>query len=58
MRATNPLVHSHSAEDIFIDQMALGKLVVKDKEGHIVAGSLEGLIAEVIKVIIRYIVNS
>ena len=30
--------------------MALGKLVVKDKEGHIVAGSLEGLIAEVIKV--------
>lgn len=52
MRTNNPLVQTASSEDIFIDQMALGKLLVKDKDGHIVAGSLEGLIAEIIKVTI------
>ena len=37
-------------EDWFIDVMAVGKRVVKDGEGHLLAGTLEGLIGEITKV--------
>ena len=40
----------NNPEDSFIDIMALGKLLHKTPEGVVIAGSLEGLIAEVIKV--------
>ncbi len=41
-------------EDTFIEQMALGKLVIKHPDGKIRAGSLEGLILEIIQVGISY----
>ena len=41
----------HHPEDVFIEQMAMGKLLVKDSmDGQVRAGSLEGIIAEVIRV--------
>jgi len=42
-------VHEN-AEDAFIDQMAMGHLLWKDSDGRILAGSLEGLIMELIQV--------
>ena len=47
---TKPLLKVQYPEDSFIDVMAMGKLVVKDQEGHLLAGTLEGLMAEIIKV--------
>ena len=46
----NPLLQVHHPEDTFIDQMALGKLLIRGPDGSVRAGSLEGLIAEIIKV--------
>ena len=40
----------HHPEDSFIEQMAMGRLLIRDSEGQVRAGSLEGIIAEVIKV--------
>jgi hypothetical protein len=40
----------HYAEDSFIDQMALGKVLIRDGDGMIYAGSLEGIILEIIQV--------
>ena len=48
----NPLLQMHHPEDTFIDQMALGKLVIKTPMGDIQAASLEGLIAQIIKVLV------
>ena len=45
-----PLVTLQYSEDNFIDQMALGLLTVKNQDGFLVAGSLEGLIAQLIQV--------
>ncbi|ELT88363.1 hypothetical protein CAPTEDRAFT_195648 [Capitella teleta] len=42
------LVHTNP-EDAFIDQMAMGKLLIRDQRGRLVGGSLEGIIAEIIK---------
>jgi len=42
-------VHEN-AEDSFIDQMALGQLLWKDSSGRKVAGTLEGLILELMQV--------
>ncbi len=43
----------HHPEDAFIDDMALGKLLVRGQPGgkHVSAGSLEGIIAQIIQVI-------
>ena len=46
----NPLLQVHHPEDTFIDQMALGRLIIRGPDGRVRAGSLEGLIAELIKV--------
>ncbi len=48
--AVNPLLAMHHPEDTFIDCMALGKLVVTAGDGSIKAGSIEGLVARIIKV--------
>ena len=45
-----PVVNLQYPEDNFIDQMALGLLTVKNQDGVLVAGSLEGLIAQLIQV--------
>lgn len=37
-------------EDSFIDQMAIGKLLLCDHRRQVAAGSLEGLVAEIIAV--------
>lgn len=48
--SSNPMFQLHHPEDMFIDQMAMGKLLLRDSEGFVRAGSLEGIVAEVIKV--------
>jgi hypothetical protein len=45
------LTKLQNTEDGFIEHIALGSLLVKDQDGNLVAGSLEGLIAQLIHVI-------
>jgi len=44
-------VHDN-VEDAFIDEMAMGPLLWKDSRHKILAGSVEGVVAELIQVII------
>ena len=46
----NPIFQGSSVEDTFIEQMALGRIVVWNNKQHIEASSLEGLITHVIEV--------
>lgn len=46
----NPIFQGSSPEDTFIEQMALGRIVVWNNKQHIEASSLEGLITHVIEV--------
>ena len=47
----NPLLQTRDKEnDEFIDQMALGKLLMVQDDGSVQAGSLEGLVAQLIQV--------
>ncbi|CAH1784522.1 unnamed protein product, partial [Owenia fusiformis] len=46
----NPILQSHyNSEDSYIEQMALGKTIVKSENGVIQAVSLEGLVQEIIQ---------
>lgn len=47
---STPLTKLQYTEDNFIDQIALGRLLVRNTEGALIAGSLEGLIAQLIQV--------
>lgn len=47
---STPLTKLQFTEDNFIDQIALGRLLVHNKDGALIAGSLEGLIAQLIQV--------
>ena len=50
-KGENPMHQIHTnPEDAFIDQMAMGKLLIRDSRGRLIGGSLEGIIAEIIKV--------
>ena len=46
----NPIFQGSSPEDTFIEQMALGRIVIWNNKQHIEASSLEGLITHVIEV--------
>ena len=46
----NPIFQGSSQEDTFIEQMALGRIVIWNNKQHIEASSLEGLITHVIEV--------
>ena len=39
-----------SRDEVFIDRMSLGRFTVVDADGSVVAGSLEGLVAQLIQV--------
>ena len=44
-------VHDN-VEDAFIDQMAMGPLLWKDSRHKLLAGSIEGIVAELIQVML------
>ena len=46
----------NNPEDEFIENMALGKLLQKGPNGSVVAGSLEGIVAEIIKVFVSILI--
>jgi len=49
---TTHQVHDN-AEDSFIDEMAMGHLLCKDPRGTLLAGTVEGLVAEMLQVCVR-----
>ena len=51
----NPIFQGSSVEDTFIEQMALGRIVVWNNKQHIEASSLEGLITHVIEVHVLHV---